>query len=87
MPSTKTGRASGPLPPPRYAARSRRGRRDIQHGQALSHVIGECVHALATHAHAGQIAKQPLGLVIRHFRHQLGGGLLHIELCPPRRQA
>ena len=45
------------------------------------------MHALAAHAHAGQIAKQPLGLVIRHFRHQLGGRLLHIELCTPRRQA
>ena len=59
---------------------------DIQHRQPLSHVIGQRVHPLTAQADTSEIAKQRLRLVIGHFGHQLGGRLLHIELCAPWRQ-
>ena len=49
--------------------------------------MGARVHARTAHAHAGQIAQEPLGRILRHCRHQLGGRLLHLELWTPRRPA
>ena len=68
--------------------RARRARwRHVQDREAFGHAIGERMHPLAAHADASQIAKQSLRLVIGHFRDQLGGRLLHVELGPPRCQA
>ncbi len=91
MPSTKTGRRH--LPAAKVDPRHDLGdalfdllmrRGNIQHAEALGSLISERVHALTAERDASEVMKEGLGLVIGGLNHQLGRGLLHIELLATR---
>ena len=58
-------------------------RHALQHRQALGPLMRQRVPPLTASAHAGEIVKHRLGLVLGHCRHHLGRGLLHIQLFAP----